>query len=223
MTAHIGAFARGETLAEAWERGLRLFEYPADLFRHDSERGVAFEITGMTVVIDSVEDLTLPARYQFPGLVADYAERLFGADRERSLLYQRMRNWHGADGKKIDQIARLADMLVASPDTRGAAFNLWQPGKDPGSAFPVSPVSGCFRVIAGQLQLQLVARSVDYWVGAVPELAAFGRLVNEESASLQLRPGPMVFHMWSAHIYEDDYLAHIASRGDLNSVKRSTV
>lgn len=135
----------------------------------------------MTVVVESAADLTAPARYRFPELVADYTERLFGTDRDQSVLYQRMRNWPAADGHAIDQIATLAQMLAASPDTRAASFTLWRPEDDLGSAFPVSPVSGCFRIISGRLQLQL-----------------------------RVKPRPIVFHMWSAHIYEDDRLAHVA-------------
>jgi len=213
LTALPGAFVSGATIAEAWEQGLRLFQTPADLFRHDSERGVAFEITGMTMVVGSSEDLAAPARYRFPGLVTDYTERLFGADRDRSMLYQRMHNWPAPDGRMIDQIARLGEMLSMSPDTRAATFTLWRPEDDLQSSFPVSPVSGCFRIIAGRLQLQLVARSVDYWVGAVAELVAYGRLANELAGKLRVMPGPIVFHMWSAHIYEDDCLAHVASPG----------
>lgn len=213
MTPHTGTSVTGATIAGAWEEGLRLFQSPAQLVRHDSERGVAFEITGMTVVAETAADLTTPACYRFPGLVADYIERLFGADRDQSMLHQRMWNWAGADGHAIDQIATIRDMLTASPDTRAAAFNLWRPEDDPQSPFPVSPVSGCFRIIAGRLQLQLVARSVDYWVGAVPELVAYGRLVNELAETLRIKPGPIIFHMWSAHIYEDDCLAHVAIPG----------
>lgn len=213
MIAQTGAFVSGTTIAEAWEAGLRLFQSPARLFRHDSERGVAFEITGMTLVAETAADLTAPARYRFPGLVADYVERLFGADRAQSMLYQRMRNWPGADGRAIDQISAITQMLTASPDTRAATFSLWRPEDDPQSAFPVSPVSGCFRIISGHLQLQLVARSVDYWVGAIPELVAYGRLLNELAVTLRVKPGAIVFHMWSAHIYEDDCLAHVAAPG----------
>jgi thymidylate synthase len=199
----------GETIAEAWENALLLFQSPADLYRHDSERGVAFEITGLTITVQSARDLTSPARYQFPALVADYAERLFGADRDKSMLYQRMRNWQAAGGRAIDQIARIGEILAASPDSRAAAFTLWRPEDDLSSSFSVSPVSGCFRMISGSLQLHLVARSLDLWVGAVPELVAYGRLVNELAETLRVKPGPIVYHVWSAHIYEDDCLAHV--------------
>jgi len=211
LTTHTGASVSGATIAEAWEQGLLLFRSPADLYRHDSERGVAFEITGLTVVVQSAQDLTPPARYRFPGLAADYTERLFGTDRDQSMLYQRMRNWPTAEGRAIDQIAKVGEILSASPDTRAAAFTLWRPEDDLQSSYSVSPVSGCFRIISGCLQLQLVARSVDFWLGAIPELIAYGRLANELAATLQARPGPIVYHMWSAHIYEDDCLAHVVA------------
>lgn len=194
-----------------------LFQSPAGLYRHDSERGVAFEITGLTVVVESSKDLTAPARYRFPGLIADYTERLFGADRHQSMLYQRMRNWLAADGQAIDQIACVRDILTTSPDTRAAAFTLWRPENDLQSSYSVSPVSGCFRIITGCLQLQLVARSVDFWVGAIPELIAYGQLSNDLAAILRVKPGPIVYHAWSAHIYEDDCLAHVVASAATSS------
>jgi thymidylate synthase len=57
--------------------------------------------------------------------------------------------------------------------------------------------------------MQLVARSVDFWVGAVPEMIAYGRLSNELAAALRVGCGPLLYHSWSAHIYEDDCLAHV--------------
>jgi thymidylate synthase len=201
----------GATIAEAWDQALLLFRSPEDLYRHDSERGVAFEITGLTVVVESAKDLTPPARYRFSGLIAEYTDRLFGADRHQSMLYQRMRNWPTADGKAIDQLVRVQEILAASPDTRTAAFTLWRPEDDLQSSYSVSPVSGCFRIISGCLQLHLVARSVDFWVGAIPELIAYGKLSNDLAATLRVNPGPIVYHVWSAHIYEDDCLAHVVA------------
>lgn len=201
----------GATIAEAWEQALLLFRSPAELYRHDSERGVAFEITGLTVVVESAKDLAAPPRYRFPGLIADYSERLFGVDRHQSLLYQRMRNWSAADGSAIDQIALVREMLTTSPDTRAAVFTLWRPEDDLRSSYSVSPVSGCFRIISGSLELLLVARSVDFWVGAIPELIAYGKLLNDLATGLRVKPGPIVYHAWSAHIYEDDCLAHLVA------------
>lgn len=199
------------TVATAWEAGLDLFKSPDGLYRHDSERGVAFEIPGMTLVIDSVADTSLPARYLYPRLVTDYADRLFGSQRDRSLLHTRMRTWPTAEGRDVDQIEQVVALLRTTPETRSAAFSLWQPSLDPRADYPVSPVAGQFRVIHEEVHLYLVARSVDYWIGAVPELLAFARLQQIAAAEIGRPAGTMIYHMWSAHVYEDDCLAHLMS------------
>ena len=207
---HIGSSIVGATVADAWEKGLQLFRSPAGLYRHDSERGVAFEILGLNLIVESTTGATVPAGYRFPDLISDYEERIFGAERERSLLYQRMHNWALPGENGIDQIAGTEQLLRQSPDTRAAAFSLWRPEEDLDSGFPVSPISGCFRIVAGKLRLLLVARSVDYWVGAVPELLVYSKLANQVAERLNISAGSLVYHMWSAHIYEDDCLAHLA-------------
>ena len=49
MTMFKGISVDAPTVATAWEAGLDLFKSPDGLYRHDSERGVAFEIPGMTL------------------------------------------------------------------------------------------------------------------------------------------------------------------------------
>ena len=199
------------TIATAWESGLSLFGSPTTLYRHDSERGVAFEIPCLTLAVDSAEDTSLPARYRYPDLVTDYADRLFEAQRETSLANIRMRAWSMPDDAALDQVAAAVALLRRSPETRTAAFSLWRPDQDLNADFPVSPIAGCFRVIAGKTHLYLVARSVDYWVGAVPELVAFARLQASVAAELEWPAGSLVYHMWSAHIYEVDCLTHLVN------------
>lgn len=199
----------GGTVAETWEAGLSLFGSPELLYRHDSERGVAFELPGLTLCVESVEEIALPRRYAYPGLVTDYVERIFGAERGTSLLHRRMRVWPAADGALVDQIDRAVGLLRTQPDSRAAAFSLWRPEEDYDTPFPVSPVSGCFRIIDEEVHLFLVARSLDYWVGAVPELVAFGMLLKEVAEALNRSAASLVYHVWSAHVYEDDCLVHI--------------
>lgn len=209
----MGRSLSGRTPAEAWEAGLELFRSPDHLYRHDSERGVAFEVPGLTLFVESADDLALPARYAYPSMVTEYAERVFGAERETSLLHRRMHAWSAREGATLDQIAQATALLRSSPDTRAAAFSLWQPESEYASDFPVSPVSGCFRVIDEAVHLLLVARSVDYWIGAVPELVVFARLLQKVAGDLGRRPGGLVYHAWSAHVYEDDCLVHLMADG----------
>lgn len=206
----VGKTVRGETIALAWEQGLDLFRNPTELHRHDSERGVAFELPGLTVVVESPLDDTVPTHYAYPELITQYTERLAGSLRHESLLHDRLRRWRLPDGGRLDQVARVTAMLRQSPDTRAATFSLWKPEEDTESQFPVSPVTGCFRVIDAAVHLMLVARSLDYWVGAVPEMIAFSRLQADVAADLGRHCGTMTYHVWSAHIYESDLLAHLA-------------
>jgi hypothetical protein len=206
----MGQTVAAPTIAAAWVRGLQLFSSPTMLYRHDSERGVAFEIPGMTLVVESIEDVSLPSGFRYPALVTDYAERVFGAQRYQSMTHSRIRNWRRTDGTTLDQIAAVVELLRRSSETRTAAISLWEPEQDLNADFPVSPVAGGFRVIDGQVALFLVARSVDYWVGAVPEMIVFAQLQAEVADRLRRRSGAMTYHMWSAHIYEDDCLANLA-------------
>jgi hypothetical protein len=208
----IGASVEGATLADAWSAGLGYFAEPSQLSRHDSDRGIAFDLPGLTLSVASAEDLSLPARYAYPTLVNDYVERLVGADTDKSMLHKRLSSWEVGDQMAIDQFETIADLLRRFPDTRAAAFSLWRPDVDLTAAYAVSPVGGCFRILDECLHLLLVARSVDYWIGAVPELVSFGQLQKELARRLNVPVGGIVYHMWSAHLYENDYLAQIATR-----------
>lgn len=115
--------------------------------------------------------------------------------------------------QSLDQIAQATAALRASPDSRAAAFSLWRPEEEYETGYPVSPVSGCFRVVDEAVHLLLVARSVDFWVGAVPELIAFARLLCDVAGALNREPGGPVYHVWSAHVYENDCLAHLMDDG----------
>lgn len=203
----------GRTPGEAWEAGLALFGSPGSLYRHDSERGVAFEIPGLTLAVESVADEAIPPRYAYPAMVDEYADRLFGAGRESSVLHRRMRAWPAAEGEVIDQIDQATRLLRASPDSRAASFSLWDPQQESTTDFPVSPVSGCFRVIDEAVHLLLVARSVDYWIGAVPEMLAFAGLLRSVARELDREPAGFTYHMWSAHVYENDCLVHLMAGG----------
>jgi hypothetical protein len=199
----------GRTPGEAWEAGLALFRSPSSLYRHDSERGVAFEIPGLTLAVESVADDAIPPGYAYPAMVDEYSDRLFGAGRGSSLLHRRMRAWPTTGGGVIDQIGRATLLLRSSPDSRAASFSLWDPEQEGTTDFPVSPVSGCFRVIDEAVHLLLVARSVDYWIGAVPEMLAFATLLRSVARELDREPAGLIYHMWSAHVYENDCLVHL--------------
>lgn len=200
-----------ETVRTGWQSALDLFQgSPAT--RIATRHGISFDLPGLTVLLTNPSDLTPPERYPYPELIKDYRDRLFGNQRGRSLLYQRMRRWGSDEGDTFDQIGRIVELLRRDPTSRSAVFSTWLPPSDLETRFPVSPVGGAVRVVAGTLHLFVTARSVDVWVGFVPELLAFAQLASDLSLELGIRRSVVCYQCWSAHIYEVDFLSYLTRR-----------
>lgn len=195
------------TVAAGWRQVLDLFR-TGQPTRIATRHGVSFDIPGLTVWLENPADLTPPRDYLFPELIKDYRDRIFGEQREASLLYQRLRNWEGPGGSRLDQLDRLVDLLRRDPNSRAAVFSAWRPDDDLLSPFPVSPVGGAMRVVGSELVLFLTARSLDVWVGFVPELLTFAQLAADITLELGLASTKVCYHCWSAHLYEVDYLTY---------------
>lgn len=197
------------SVATGWRDVIRLFASKLPN-RIATRHGVSFDIPGLTVWLKNPGDLTAPQHYRYPELIKDYKDRMFGDQRESSLLYQRLRHWVAPDGTMIDQLTHLVEMLRENEHSRSAVFSVWRPDEDISSSFPVSPISGAFRIIKGELLLLLTARSVDVWTGLVPELLTFAHLTSEVALDLRLSQGRVCYHAWSAHFYELDALAYLS-------------
>jgi hypothetical protein len=206
----IGAVVTGSTIEDAWLAGFAHFRDPRRLWRHESGRGVAFDLPCLTLVATEPAHYPIPRAYSYPQLVEESMAWLYGDGREVSLLYRRLFRWDGHSGP-LDQTAHITQLLQQQPETRSAVFSLWRPDVDPGSDYPPTPVAGSFRVVAGAVNLYVVTRSADYWVGVVPDMLVMARLQCDIANAIGFPVGPLLFHMWSAHVYEDEYLANVLS------------
>lgn len=200
---------RGATHSEVWPMVLGLFAAGHGI-RAESRHGVTYDMPGLSVQVDNPADLTIPTDYLYPRLVSHSVARLFGDERDTSLLYSRLMRWAEPDGVLVDQINLIRQVLRDDPFTRTAVFTMWR-GPDIKAEFPPSPVCGCFRMIDGGLILFVTARSSDVWIGLVPELVCFSRLLVDVAASIDVFPSYLLFSAWSAHVYEDDLIAYIRS------------
>lgn len=198
-----------DTVASGWPDVVALFarQTPA---RIATRHGISFDIPGLTLWLRNPADLTVPGGYPYPELIRDYRDRVFGEQRESSLLHQRLRRWLVAGHSPIDQFDRALAVLRQDEHSRSAVFSTWRPETDLGGRFPVSPVGGAMRIVDGALVLFLTARSVDVWVGLVPELLTFGQLAANAALELGLAGSRVCYHAWSAHLYEIDYLTYLA-------------
>lgn len=197
------------TVATGWRQVIDLYRDNLPT-RIATRHGVSFDIPGLTVWLENPADLTPPTEYPYPELIKDYRDRIFGDQRESSLLYQRMRNWESPDDHHVDQVDRMVRLLRTDENSRSAVFSVWRPDEDLGGDYPVSPVGGAFRVLDRSLILFLTARSLDVWVGFVPELLTFAQVTSDIALDLGLATSRVCYHAWSAHLYEVDYLAYVA-------------
>jgi thymidylate synthase len=197
------------TVAQGWQTVVDLYRDQSSV-RTVSRHGVSFEIPGLTIQVTEPTNQALPAGYPYPELVGDYRDRLFGDQRERSLLYRRLRCWETGDGVALDQLAGVVELLRSDRASRAAGFSVWRPEADLAGDYPVSPVGGACRVVGDTLYLFITARSVDVWVGLVPELLAMNQLAMELGLQVGCQDCRVVYHAWSAHLYEVDYLTYVA-------------
>jgi thymidylate synthase len=197
-----------ETIAEGWAQVLELYRGDAPV-RIATRHGVSFDIPGLVVTVRNGQDSTPPTDYEYPELVTDYLDRLFGRQQSESLLFQRLRRWVDGDQPAVDQLQGISELLRADPNSRSAVFSTWKPAEDLGAPFPVSPVGGCFRLVGDNLHLFLTARSTDVMVGLVPELVAFSRVASALALEVGARSTMITYQCWSAHLYEIDYLSYL--------------
>jgi thymidylate synthase len=80
------------------------------------------------------------------------------------------RSWPTADGRTIDQIANVIDMIRRNPDSRRLIVTAWNPAEIDKMALPPCHCLFQFYVANGKLSCQLYQRSADVFLG-VPTLS----------------------------------------------------
>jgi thymidylate synthase len=198
-----------DSVADGWNAILEAWS--GDVPKRIATRhGISFDLAGLTIIVENPYDRRLPDSYDYPELVVDYMERLFGGGRGNAVLYQRLRHRVAGAAGAVDQLDLIRKSLIKDRNTRAAVFVLWDVVEDLGAQFPVSPVDGCFRVIDNVLHLLVTARSVDVILGLVPELLVLCQLATDMALDLGLSKARLTYHCWSAHMYEADFLVRVA-------------
>lgn len=195
---------------DGWKSVLSAFS-DENVVRVPSRHGVSFDIPGLGIVVKQPSDMRIPEDYPLPELVKDYRERLFGGQQNTSMLYQRITDWRPSKNSKtrIDQYQCILDSLRENQNSRAAIISVWNPIEDIDSDHPISPISACFRILGDELNLILVARSIDIWTGLVPELLAFSQFLTDTALDLGIRRTKLRYFAFSAHVYEADFIQNI--------------
>jgi thymidylate synthase len=113
------------------------------------------------------------------------------------------RHWETADGREIDQIAALIDLIKRDPASRRQIVTAWNPGEL--GRMALAPCHCLFQtqVAAGRLNLQLYQRSADVFLGVPFNIASYALLTHMLAQQCGLEPGVFVWTGGDCHLYSN--------------------
>ncbi len=126
------------------------------------------------------------------------------------------RNWPAPDGRHIDQIKEIIQLLQDKPNSRRIIVSAWNAADLPDES--VSPqdnvkqgrmaLAPChaffqFYVADGKLSCQLYQRSADIFLGVPFNIASYALLTMMVAQVVGLEPGDFVHTLGDAHLYNN--------------------
>ena len=124
------------------------------------------------------------------------------ADGELGPVYgHQWRSWPAPDGRSIDQLAQVVEMIRRNPDSRRLLVTAWNPGEVERMALPPCHCLFQFYVADGKLSCQLYQRSADTFLGVPFNIASYALLTLMIAQVTGLRPGEFIHTTGDTHIY----------------------
>ena len=113
------------------------------------------------------------------------------------------RAWEAADGRHIDQVGNLIDLIKRDPGSRRQIVTAWNPGEIERMA--LAPCHCLFQtqVANGRLNLQLYQRSADVFLGVPFNIASYALLTHMLAQQCGLEPGVFVWTGGDCHLYSN--------------------
>lgn len=198
------------TMKNAWEMSIKaLLHSPSATLVDSATGGPADELQCVQIRVEHpTREPKVSPHYIVPELIPDYAN-LFTpyarAPNDALRISDRLYAWRGAE-QPIDQIAAVIAELSADPNSRRAVLSMWDPARDL-AAIRDSPLVHCVAWVSireSRLHLALVSRSVNAWLGAVPNMVAFVGLMEHLAGELRVDVGSYTWFVFSYHIYRQD-------------------
>ena len=111
------------------------------------------------------------------------------------------RSWQAPDGREIDQIANLIELIKRDPASRRQIVSAWNPAEL--HLMALAPCHCLFQtqVAGGKLHLQLYQRSADIFLGVPFNIASYALLTHMLAQQCGLEPGTFVWTGGDCHLY----------------------
>jgi thymidylate synthase len=111
------------------------------------------------------------------------------------------RAWEAADGRHIDQLARVVEEIGSNPDSRRLIVSAWNVGALERMALPPCHAFFQFYVAEGRLSCQMYQRSADVFLGLPFNIAGYALLTQMIAHVTALEPGELVISLGDVHLY----------------------
>jgi thymidylate synthase len=111
------------------------------------------------------------------------------------------RAWTAADGRTIDQLARVVEQIRTNPDSRRLVVSAWNVGELERMALLPCHALFQFYVAGGLLSCQMYQRSADSLLGVPFNIASYALLTHMVAQQCDLRPGEFVWTGGDCHLY----------------------
>jgi len=111
------------------------------------------------------------------------------------------RSWPTADGRTIDQLARVVEQLKANPDSRRILVSAWNVGELDQMALLPCHALFQFYVADKRLSCQLYQRSADALLGVPFNIASYALLTHMLAQQCELEVGEFIWTGGDCHLY----------------------
>ena len=115
------------------------------------------------------------------------------------------RSWPAPDGRVIDQLSNVIDLIQHNPDSRRILVSAWNPGEIDKMALPPCHCLFQFYVADGKLSCQLYQRSADVFLGVPFNIASYALLTLMIAQVCGLQPGEFIHTTGDTHIYRNHF------------------
>lgn len=111
------------------------------------------------------------------------------------------RSWQTMNGRTVDQIKQVIEMIKINPYSRRLIVSAWNVGELDKMALPPCHLLFQFYVTGGKLSCQLYQRSADIFLGVPFNIASYALLTMMIAQVTGLQPGDFVHTLGDAHLY----------------------
>ena len=111
------------------------------------------------------------------------------------------RRWGTADGRSIDQLAKVVEEIKRNPDSRRLVVSAWNVGELEDMALLPCHAMFQFYIAERRLSCQMYQRSADALLGVPFNIASYALLTHMIAQQCDLEPGEFIWTGGDCHLY----------------------